>query len=156
MKNFLKNLNDRDRVALFIGASCLLMYFLYLMVYSPIVTALDQKAFHLSEKQKTLSWMQAVQRKKISKNEPLSVNNAQLLSVLNRKLKEAQFEPFAYQLQQDSSGNIQLSFDEIPLVPFLSWLFRMNGSYAFTLQRFVANRVETSGMAKVSIILMAR
>ncbi|WP_229776950.1 type II secretion system protein GspM, partial [Alicyclobacillus cellulosilyticus] len=79
-----------------------------------------------------------------------NLTNTQLLSLLSRKLKNPLFQPFPYQLQQLSGGDIQLSFESVPFVMFMQWLRQLHQTYAFSIKQFNAQRLDASGLAKIS------
>ncbi|WP_165475013.1 type II secretion system protein GspM [Legionella yabuuchiae] len=156
MKHYWQNLNERDRVALVLGIAAVIIYLMYLIIFSPLYTALEQKSLQHKEKRETLAWMKQIrgQKSQLKPQQPLT--NTQLLSLLARKLKIPMFQPFPYQLQQLSAGDIQLSFESVPFILFIQWLKQLNQTYAFSIKQFNAQRIDTAGLAKVSLILSAK
>lgn len=155
MKSYWQNLNERDRWALGAGVVIVSVYLLYLLVISPIITVLEQKSLQHVDKKQTLAWMTQVRGQQTAITRQKSLSNSQLLSLLATRLKNPEFRPFPYQLQQIGSGDIQLSFDAVPFIPFVKWLKQLNQSYAFSIKQFNAQRIDTVGLAKINLIISA-
>lgn len=156
MNAYWQQLNERERLAIGTCVVAVFIYILYLLVLAPLADAVHQKTRLRAEKQQTLRWMQQVRGQTLSANQPELLTNAELLSLLARQLKRPEFKPFAYQLQQIGSGDIQLTFENIPFNPFIKWLQKLNTTYAFSLKQFKAQRTNTEGVVSLSLILTAK
>jgi general secretion pathway protein M len=155
MKSYWQQLNERDKIAVVVGAVVALVYLLYALLISPLFSRLEQKALHHTERQQTLSWMKDVRGQQLIKAAPKSVTNTQLLSLLATKLKIDIFRPFPFQLQQIGNGDIQLSFESVPFLMFIKWLKALNQEYNFSVKQLNAQRIETTGLAKITVVLAA-
>jgi general secretion pathway protein M len=149
IKTYWFNLNERDRWMLIIGGSVVGVYLLYLIVFSPILSAVNTASQQLVEQQTTLIWMRnnlgaATQLKRIEKN---------LLSLFSTQLKSDNLSKFPYQLQQTGGEGLQLSFDKVPYVEFMSWLKRLNQHNAMTIVDLSAIRTKTLGMVKLRLVV---
>lgn len=153
MKAWWNSLNDRERRVLLAGGVCGVFIFYYVVLYAPLSSAVQNKAKQLTDRQRTLAWMQQARLKYKKTGTPQSMDSSKLLSVLSGQLKHASFHSFPYQLQQTGSGDIQLSFDQVPYNAFVSWLWKMGKHYAFTIKLLSSERINTPGMAKVMVTL---
>lgn len=156
MITYWHNLNEREKWMVGIGALCLLFYLFYILLYSPLTSAVNEKAKQLIEKQETLAWMQTVRQQPKNQKVPQMINNAKLLALIGNQLNSGSLRQFPYQLQQTGPGDIQLSFDQVPFSQFLSWLWALGNDYAITLKQFSAERTETPGVVKLMVIITAK
>ena len=59
----------------------------------------------------------------------------------------------SYQLQQTNSGEIQLSFEQIPFNLFIEWLNNINSQYLINIKQFDVNKTATPGLTRLMIII---
>ena len=154
MKNYLSNLNERERWMVIITALCVFFYCYYLLLYAPLNNKLTQKSAQLIEKTETLNWMKTVEKGHTNQSKQ-AVDNSQLLTILADQLKEYANPKFPYQLQQTGSGDVQLTCDAVPFKLFMSWLAKINSKYTITIKQFEVGKTETAGVTKLMIIMSA-
>jgi general secretion pathway protein M len=156
VKNYINTLNEREKWMVFFTFICLFTYCSYFYIYSPLSNAVTKKSAQLVEKTETLAWMQKVRQLAHSPKTKQSVDNSQLLTLLAAQLKENATLKFPYQLQQTGTGDIQLTFDEVPFKLFMGWLAKINERYTITIKQFDVGPTETPGVTKITIIISAR
>lgn len=156
MINYWNNLNERERWMVGIATVCVIFYLFYLFIYSPLTTAVATKFQQLQEKKETLAWMQQVRNRPTTQKTPQTITSSKLLALIGNQLNTGELRRFTYQLQQTGQGEIQLSFDQVPFSPFLSWLWKLSNDYALNLKQFNAERTETSGVVKLTLIVAVR
>ncbi|KTD23572.1 general secretion pathway protein M [Legionella lansingensis] len=154
--NYWNNLNERERWMVGITAVCVLFYLFYLLIYSPLTTAVDSKSGQLKEKKETLTWMQQARQQPKNKKNPQVISNAKLLALIDGQLTSSTLKRFTYQLQQTGSGDVQLSFDQVPFNSFLSWLWTLTNNYAITLKQFSAEKTDTPGVVKLTVLIATK
>ncbi len=153
MKEHWDHLSERERWMVIGGLIFCGFYLFYVLIYSPLNTAIHGKTLQLQDKKETLVWMQQV-KKQYKPQQPLqSLDSGQLLTVLAEQLNTAAFKPFPYQLQQIGKGDIQLIFERVPYNLFVEWLWSLSKKYAMTLQQFNIERTEISGIVKAMVVL---
>ncbi|MGL5741509.1 MAG: GspM family type II secretion system protein LspM [Legionella sp.] len=153
MKSYLSTLNEREKWMVAGAALCLILYIYYLFLYSPLTHQVNQKSTQLIDKTETLLWMQKVRQQNHTKQTKQELSNSKLLTVLATQLKEEPTLKFPYQLQQISSGDIQLTFDAVAFDAFIAWLKQMNQRYAITIKQFEAELSKTPGIARLMILI---
>ena len=151
MKEHWDKLSERERWMLVIGGAFFVIYLLYATIYSPLISALQQRAEQLIEKKETLAWMQTVRQQYVAKNSPKALHAGQLLTVLTDELKKTSFQSFSYRLQQTSSNDIQLSFAKVPYNLFLAWLWRINEHYTLAIKQWNVARTDAPGIVQLSM-----
>lgn len=153
LKNYWSGLTERERIIAAVGGTCTLIYLFYLLIYSPLSTAVSTKTKQLIEKKETLSWMQQVRNQPKNQKQVESLTNTKLLALIGTQLSDNKFKQFPYQLQQTGPGDIQLSFDKVPYILFLSWLWTLKSHYKITIKQFTADKTDTPGLVKLLIVL---
>lgn len=155
MKNYLSTLNEREKWMVVATALCLVAYCYYLLLYVPLSNKVTQKSAQLIEKIETLTWMQKIKQQGHSSKTKQTVDNSQLLTLLATQLKDNSTLKFPYQLQQTGTGDIQLTFDAVPMKLFIMWLAKINERYTITIKQFDIEHTETPGVTKLMIIISA-
>ena len=122
------------------------------MLFSPLTTAVSNARKHWYEKNSTLTWMRHAQKNYSQEKQPQKVAAGNLLSILTQVLKHASFHRFPYQLAQTASGEIQLSFDEVPYNAFMEWLRVQSMRYTLTVKNLDVTKTNVLGVVKISVI----
>lgn len=153
MNAYWDHLNDRERWMLGIGGVCCLLFLIYLLLYAPLVASVNEKSAQLNEKKSILVWMERVRQQHHSANVRQVLSDSKLLTVFADQLKLTSFQSFSYQLQQTSSGDVQLSFDNVSYNAFIHWLWSLSEHYVFSIKQFNTERTQTPGVVKISLII---
>ncbi|WP_131781394.1 type II secretion system protein GspM [Legionella gresilensis] len=158
MINYWNNLNEREKWLVGLGVTCIIIYLFYLLIFSPLTSAVNEKEKQLKEKRETLVWMQQVKQQLPNNQHLQAVSSSKLLSIIATELtsQNQNFQKLPYQLQQTSQGDIQLSFDTVPYKIFLTWLWQLNSRYALTLKQVMIERTATPGLVKLTVIIASK
>lgn len=155
MKDYLNSLNERERWLVIGGGICVFLYLFYMFLYAPLSNKVTQQSTLLTEKIATLNWMKQVQQQGPVAKKKENVDNSQLLNLIATQLKSNESLKSPFQLQQTSTGEVQLSFDEVPFNLFMTWLVNLNLKYNLTIKQFEATQTKTAGVTKLLVILSA-
>ncbi len=155
MKNYWTQLNNRERWMVALAVIVAVVYLNYILIFSPLKNAVDNKTKQLIEKVDTLKWMKKTKLQHHAVGNKKTLNNSQLLTLLADRLKEDELKRFPYQIQQTANGDIQLSFNEVPFNRLITWLRELNKQYAMSIRQLNAERRDTSGMVKLYLIISA-
>lgn len=153
MKDYFNSLNEREKWMVIIAGVCLVIYSFYYFIYSPLSTRVADRSTQLVEKIDTLNWMKKVKQEHHSLQKKQNISNSQLLTLIATQLKEENTLNFPFQLQQTGSGEIQLSYDEVPLNLFIAWFVKINNEYAIVVKQLDLERTKTAGVVKLMIII---
>jgi general secretion pathway protein M len=156
IEKYWQDLTERERWMVVVGIVCALLYLFYFLVYQPLRTAVNTKTNQRIEKQETLAWMQQVRQQSKNQHTTQVINNSKLLALIGNQLSSNGLRQFAYQLQQTGSGDIQLSYEQVPFKQFLTWLWNLRNDYLITLKQFSAERTNTPGVVKLMIVITAK
>ena len=152
MKAQWQQFNEREQIAVVGAALCLIFYLFYALLFSPLTTAVANARKQWQEKNNTLIWMRHAQQNYSQAKSPQKIAAGNLLSLLTQVLKQASFHRFPYQMAQTASGEIQLSFDEVPYNAFMEWLKDQSTRYTLTIKNLDVSKTTVSGVVKVSVI----
>ena len=155
MKSYLNNLNEREKWMVVGAALCIFIYAYYFFLYSPIASRVDDRQMQLNEKTETLLWMNKVKNQKNTGVIKKTIDNGQLLTIVSTELKHHESIKFPFQLQQTSSGELQLNFDQVSFNLFIEWLAQLNNKYKINIKQFDINKTPTPGIVQMMIILSA-
>lgn len=147
-------MNERERWMVLGALLCVGIYIYYFFLYSPLATQVEEKEAQLVEKIQTLEWMNKVKNLKNTEPTKRSVDNGQLLTLLATQLKNSTIH-FPYQLQQTNSGEIQISFAQIPFNVFIEWLIKIDKDYNINIKQLDVNKSATPGITQLMIIINA-
>lgn len=151
MRNYWEQLSDRDRLMLSIGGIICVIYLFYLLVYCPLTTAVESKSQQWVEKTETLDWMKKIQSQGINKVSKMKTDN--LLSLFSSQLKQSPVAHFHYELQQMAENRVQLTFDQVPFVSFISWFRKLNQTYSMEVVEFMIEHTPTPGLVKLKVVV---
>lgn len=149
MRSYWAGLSERDRLVLSVGIVVVALYLLYMLIYAPLTNAVETRRKIWLEKQETLAWMKRQQGSKPSTKQA----NGPLLSLFSSALKRASFAQFPYQLQQRGAEGIELSFDNVPYVDFLTWLRKLNRDNQMNIRDLSVIHTSVAGVVKVNLVV---
>ena len=156
IRAYWQQLNEREQWSLLIGGSLFICYLLYLMIFAPLSSAVATKDALLQEKQNTLAWM-----KKAEKEFPKTghhaqkVENGALLSMIAAQCQSPGFKSFPYKMNQNSSGDIQLSFDTIPYNTVIRWLQQFSQQYQIKIKSLRIQQTSVAGVIQFNLTVGA-
>ena len=152
MKAYWNQLSEREQVLVGLGGIGGLALLFYLLIYDPLVSAVEERKAAWIDKKTTLQWMQRAQQTYAHEQPPIQVTAATLLSVLTELLSHVSFQRFPYQLEQTSSGDIQLTFDAVPYNLFVSWLQTQSKHYTLVIKSLYLSKTNTPGVVKAAVV----
>ncbi|RUR10290.1 type II secretion system protein GspM [Legionella sp. km772] len=155
MKSYISNLNEREKWMVLSATLCVLVYVYYFFLYAPIASRVEERQQQFIEKTETLQWMNKVKNQKTTTSVKKTIDNGQLLTLLSTQLKNHATIKFPFQLQQTSSGETQINFDQVPFNLFIEWLAQLNNKYKINIKQFDINKTPTPGVVQLMIILSA-
>lgn len=154
VKTYLSQLEEREKLLLIFASISLGLYLFYMLIYSPLSSNILQKKKLLIESRGTLNWMQDVSNQYVNIKQSETLSSEKLLASLSFQIKSSSLQKYSYQLEQINTGDIRLSFDEVPYNDFIIWLWNFCGRFSVSVkQMIIDNRPNASGFIKVSVIL---
>ena len=152
-----KSLNERDQLSLSIGSIVGIAYLFYLLIYSPLTTAVANSTQQHQDRRETLIWMQKTQQQYRQPTKAVQpINSSKLLSLIAAEFKKPNFKAFTYQLQQTGSGDVQLNFEKVPYNQLMKWLWEITHQYVIHIKEIhVEHAAEPTkpGMVKFNLLI---
>src|SRR3989338_1001554 len=102
MNQYWQNLNERERWMVILAGGTTIIYLIYLLVYSPLVTAVQNKTEQLIDKRETLQWLQQV-RSQAKTEKKKTLSNSKLLTLIDQQLKSNKSLNFPHNIQQTNT-----------------------------------------------------
>lgn len=152
IKTYIDQLNHREKFLVIGTGIFVLLCVLYFGVYEPLTNQKIESQRMLADKQQTLAWMKQVSQFAGRSSRQAIQSNSQLLTVLTEQLSKPELEAFRYQLQQSSSGNVQLSYDSVPFNQFTQWLLQFQSTFSVNIERLTATKEDKAGMVQITVI----
>jgi general secretion pathway protein M len=148
------NLNERDQKTLIGGTICAVILLIYIFVYSPLISAIEQEKMTINDSIDTLTWMrQALPKMDDAIRQQKMISNTKLLSLINQQLNTNDLKSFSFQLQQGNNQDIQISYKNVPFMPFIKWLWSLDSQYRVQIKQLNVEKLETTGTVKLSLTL---
>ena len=149
-----QNLKEREQWMVAIGGVACLIYLFYLLIYSPLSTAVTQHTVLLQEQRDTFTWMQQTkQANRQSHPAAKTIDNGKLLSLIASEFNKPNFKAFTYDLQQTGAGDIQLNVEKIPYNQLVKWLRYFSLQYKIHIKVMRIERTPQEGIVKLSLNL---
>lgn len=155
LKTHWHHLQERERWLLVAGILAATLFVYYYFIYSPLATNLEKNTIQLLEQKQTLQWMKQINPDELPDKQVKAISNSQLLTLLANQLKESTSLKYPFQLQQTGSGDIQLSFEQVPFENLIAWLAGLGENYNVTLKQFNVEKTDKVGITRVMIIISA-
>ncbi len=153
IKSYFEQMNRREQLMVSLTAIAIVFYLIYLFIYQPITIRQSEVREQLKEKKVVLAWMEQVKHHAGKSSKESIRDNNQLLSLLTLQLSQSALKSFPYQLQQNSSGNIQISYDKVPFNPFIQWLQSFQSKFTINIEQMRATKLEQEGLVKLMIVV---
>jgi general secretion pathway protein M len=151
-----RQLNEREQTLLSIAGILIGLLILYYGLYSPLYHARLAMQEQLLDARRTLVWMKQVEPILVKKEALETLNSAHLLTVLSTQLTQAsELKQYPYHLEQAAANRIQLTFERVSYITFMTWLNQLSTRYAFSIQQLHVTRTNTSDHVKLLLVIEA-
>lgn len=152
MQIYWQNLNQREQGMVICATTITLLYLFYSLLFSPLNTAVKNKAKLLHEKQHTINWMLEVQPR-IALTTAKKITSNELLTIISKKISVESFAQFPGQLQQTSAGEVLISFEKAPYIMVIQLLWNLQEEYVFNIKQIFMEKTPVAGVIKAAITL---
>lgn len=157
MKDWLANLDPRERHMLFLGGGALLLFLLYFLGWQPLSAKLDQAAQRVHEQRATYLWMQAkaeeVRRIRSAAPAIKSAGGQSLLATADQTARESGLGPALKRVEPESAGNVRVWLDGALFDDLVKWLLRLRHDYGIQVASISVERQNDSGVVSARLTL---
>lgn len=157
MKDWLANLDTRERRALIFGGGSLLLFLLYSLGWHPFTTKLDQVAQQVREQHATYQWMQAkaeeVRRIRSAAPAIKTTGGQSLLATVDRTAREGGLGPALKRVEPESSSNVRVWLDGATFDDLVKWLLALQQDYGIQVLNISVERQNDPGVVSARLTL---
>jgi len=130
----------------------------YLLIWSPITEAFQQKKNQVAAKQQLVSWMEKtardiIQLKPLTTQQQKRNSGGPLLSTIDRTIKIARLNQTMKRLEPQGNDRVQIWFEKTAFDTLISWLGKVEGEYGIQIQTINIERLEQSGRVNARLVL---
>lgn len=157
-KEWYAALEQRERRAVNIGGTALLIAIFYFGIWSPFLGRVDALRKRITSEQKTLAWM----READQKIQTLSGNNTPareasnpvaLLALMQDKIADANLQDALKDMKQAGNDAIQLQFKNVSFDQLMNLLIDILKNSRVSISHFSAVAEKSKGMVNADITL---
>lgn len=147
------SLSARERYLVLGGGIFLGLVLFYIALYAPLNRAVIEKRTTIEDKKNTLALLRQAEPLLKNNVRHQTINTNDYLTALSQQLSHKKFQSFAYQLQQTSDNNIQLSFESVPYALWMDFLWQQMAQYHVTIKQWDVSQTKISGLVQTRVIL---
>lgn len=158
MKNWYQQLTNREKLLFKFGCVLILVVFLWLLVYRPVVASLEDKTSRLQLLKGQLSEMQTTANK-VSGSNTVSVQSPLAEGVtfstwLDRQLEKHELISYIRRTEPVDKSTTIVWFNNVPFDPMVDWLQKSRHQFGvFTKQMDVTVTDRSLGLVNLRITL---
>jgi len=159
-KEWFDNLQPRERRFLVAGAAVVIVMFLYLIIWDPLVSNINSLKKSNQENQKLITWMEQsaaeVQKlqAKINAGRPMNRSKGQsLLGIIDRTAKQAKLSKNMAKVQPDGKDRAKVWLEDVSFNDMIQWLEQLQRREGIRIDTTVIERRDTSGLVNARLDL---
>ncbi len=157
MKEWWSNLNLREKRIVSLGAAAIVIALVYLVLWSPLASSIDNFRDHIKHNQDLLLWMQTADKniqaiEKIGKK-PETHRTASHLSIVENYLKQSPLAKNITQLVQADNDSVKLGFQRVDFDLLMTWLTELWQQQGLIITQFTVKPDNAPGMVTGELIL---
>lgn len=148
----------REKRAVLIGGSCLLLFLIYSLIWSPLVHHAAYLRKQIVAEQKTLQFMQSAENEMKQSagavaEAPAVSSPVDFLSYLQQQLKETGLAQSVAQLKQSSQDTVTIKFQQVEFDRLMGLLISMMKAQRVSVEQLTSVATDMPGIANVDLIL---
>jgi len=157
MRNWLANLNPRERTMVISAGVVVLVALVYLLALAPFYRAIDHRSERVARKQADLAWMQSVS----GELEELAASGASsaepsadsLVVLVDRTSREAGLGGKVAGQTPTGDAGIRVRFEQAPFDALVRWMATLEQRHGILIDSASVDRTGQSGLVNASIVL---
>jgi general secretion pathway protein M len=151
-------LSVREKQASVIGASVLVIFIIYQLMWSPLVDHVADMRKQIVTDQQTLVWMQAADNdiRKVegqAKTKGKSVSPVALLSLIQKQINRAELNKNLTQLKQASNDTIEMHFQKAAFDKLITLLTVIIKEEPVSISQMSVTAENTPGLVNADVML---
>jgi general secretion pathway protein M len=159
MMNYLKQLNERERLLLLIAVPLLVILLLYALIWRPLSTQVDTLEQRVERQQDVLQYMHtAAQQVAQLRRQQSSTNrrgaNQSLLALVDRTVKQAKMARALKRVEPDGSDKVNVRLERAGFDDMVGWLESLQQRYAIAVEDISIDAQDAPGTVNVRLTLI--
>ena len=160
MKAWLENLDPRERLMVAAGAALLVLFLLYILVWSPLHSGYDSMRTTVEEQRATALWMQqsaqTLQGLKLSGGRsPQGLGGRSLLSVADSTARAGGLGPALKRVEPEGGDSVRVWLDGAPFDVLVKWLGTLSTIHGVNAETVTMERSDAAGRVNARLTLQA-
>lgn len=157
MKAWWNGLNPRERMSLLVGGAVLLLFILYVGVWSPLQGNLRQLETRAADQRAQLAWMRGaaaeVRQLRAQGGAPVATGGASLLTVVDRSARQGGLGGALQRVEPDGDTAVRVWLNQAPFNDLLAWLEGLGRKQGVTVSRIAIEHGDKDGLVNVRATL---
>ncbi|MEJ2576432.1 MAG: type II secretion system protein M [Gammaproteobacteria bacterium] len=157
MRQLWRNLQDRERLALVVGAAAVAALMFYTLFWAPINEERERLRASVAEQRELLAWMKvAAEEVRSHRSQAAAASDGEarsLLSQLESEAKAAGLSKYIKRMQPDGATGVRVWLEDLRFDEVLAWVGEVSGERAVAVKDFVADRTDREGTVNVRLVL---
>ena len=157
IKTWWHHLSDREKNIVGLGGALVLIFLVYVLIWSPLSNAVDSKRQAIVSQKQLLHWMQgAKSRIQRYRNAGIDITQTQtklLLSLTETSLSQQHLTQYIQSVQQPQSHTLALTFKAVPFDPFIHWTQTLWHHHAIAVKSIDVMKTKIPGLVDIDIVL---
>jgi len=160
MKAWLDNLDPRERMMAAAGATSLVLFLLYILVWSPIHSGYDTLRDTVGEQRTTALWMQdsaqtLIRLKRSSGRAAQGLGGRSLLSVADSTARAGGLGPALKRVEPEGSNGVRVWLDGASFDVLVKWLGTLSTIHGVNAETVTMERSGAAGRVNARLTLQA-
>lgn len=160
MKAWLESLDTRERMMLAAGTALLVLFLLYILVWSPIHSGYNTLKNKVEEQRSTAMWMRESAQtltslKRGSGNRAQGLGGRSLLSVADSTARAGGLGPALKRVEPEGSDSVRVWLDGASFDVLVKWLGTLSTLHGVNAQSVTMERSDAKGRVNARLTLQA-
>ena len=160
MKAWLDNLDPRERMMAAAGATLLVLFLLYILVWSPIHSGYDTLSDTVGEQRTTALWMQdsaqtLIRLKRSSGRAAQGLGGRSLLSVADSTARAGGLGPALKRVEPEGRDSVRVWLDGASFDVLVKWLGTLSTNFGINAETVTLERSSSAGRVNARLTLQA-
>jgi general secretion pathway protein M len=155
--SYWRQLSQREQIMLGSGALALLVTFVYLIIWEPLVTEQERLNTSIAKLQKDVDWLknagQEVRKLKAQQGPARQLNGQSLFGVIDSTAKSSGLGESVSRVEPDGTDKVRVWLDSAPFDNMMRWLQRLTGDYGYRIESSVIDKEAVSGRVSVRLVI---
>ena len=154
IKQFLDQLNERERRVVIAAAIALALFIPYEFIWSPFVHGLNTMQERVEQEQKDLAWMQehVSEARELTRSTGQTGGGAQPVYGVIESTARQRFGG-DIRVQQEGKGGVRVTINNIGYDDVLLWLDDLYNQHHINVKEFTVDRQPTPGRVNANILI---